>query len=165
MGHLTLIAEEICKFGTPKPPDALDPTVLERVNRDEWVQYVEGSLAETREKDNAVLGGVRPQDSMGARPLSIAGLTGGFTANTANTLASAGIGAGMASQDGFATSGDGAGQGFEINSGTMLSEFGDAGDDEDMEDEGERTEGRGVAFTDDEQVGELSFEDVDMDYR
>ena len=85
MGHLTLIAEEICKFGTPKPPETLDQTVLDRVNREEWVRYVDGPLAETREKDNAVLGGVRPQDSMGARPLSVAGLTGGFTSKVFST--------------------------------------------------------------------------------
>ena len=65
------------------------------------------------------------------------------------------------------------GQSFEINSGTMLSGFGDGDDDEDMEDngasghrEGERgSSGSSSAFSDDEQVGELSFDDVDMDYR
>ena len=163
MGHLTLIAEEVCKFGNR---DFLDQTVLDRVNRDEWIQYVEGTLAETRERDNAVLGGVRPQDSMGVRPMGMGGMGGGFTSNTASTLASAGIGSGMAPQDNLAMSEGTVGQSFEINSGTMLSGFGDGDeDDEMMEEDAARDGDRKGPFEDDEQVGELSFEDVDMEYR
>ena len=168
MGHLTLIAEEVCKFGNRHPPEVLDQAVLDRVNREEWITYVEGTLAETRDKDNAVLGGVRPQDSMGVRPMGgIGGIGAGFTSNTANTLASAGIGSGIAPADSLALSEGTVGQSFEINSGTMLSGFGgsDGDEDEDMEDDDNRKEERSSAFTDDEQVGELSFEDVDMDYR
>ena len=163
MGHLTLIAEEVCKFGNRQPPDSLDSIVLDRVNREEWVEYVEGTLAETRDKDNAVLGGVRPQDSIGNRPMGIGGMQGGFSSNASNALASAGIGSGIASSDGQ----DNAGQSFEINSGTMVSSFGDGDDDEEMEDEAERERERNATgpFSDDEQVGELSFEDVDMEYR
>ena len=163
MGHLTLIAEEVCKFGNR---DFLDQTVLDRVNRDEWIQYVEGTLAETRERDNAVLGGVRPQDSMGVRPMGMGGMGGGFTSNTASTLASAGIGSGMAPQDSLAVSEGTVGQSFEINSGTMLSGFGDGEDDDEMmEDDAARDGDRKGPFEDDEQVGELSLEDVDMEYR
>ena len=166
MGHLTLIAEEVCKFGNRYPPDSLDEAVLDRVSREEWMHYVDGTLAETRDKDNAVLGGVRPQDSIGQRPMGGGiggGIQGGFTSNTASTLASAGI----TPQDSLAISEGTVGQSFEINSGTMLSGFGDGDDDEDMEDgEEKREEGRGRGMVaDDEQVGELSFEDVDMDYR
>jgi SIT4-associating protein SAP185/190 len=165
MGHLTLIAEEVCKFGNRHPPESLEQVVLDSVNREAWIEYVEGTLAETRDKDNAVLGGVRPQDAMGVRPMGVGGLGGGFTSNTANTLASAGI----TPQDSMAMSEGTVGQSFEINSGTMLSGFGgsDGEDDEDMglEEEQGREEERVSAFTDDEQVGELSFEDVDMDYR
>ena len=126
MGHLTLIAEEVCKFGNRHPPESLDQVVIDRVNREEWITYVEGTLAETRDKDNAVLGGVRPQDSIGVRGMGIGGglgggLGGGFTSNTANTLASAGIGAGIASQDSLAMSEGTVGQSFEINSGTMMN--------------------------------------------
>ena len=168
MGHLTLIAEEVCKFGNRHPPEALDQTILDRVNRDAWNEYVDGTLTETRDKDNAVLGGVRPQDSMGVRPMGVGGIGGGFSSNTANTLASAGI----TPQDSLAMSEGSVGQSFEINSGTMLSGFGgDAEEDDDdemvLDDEAERAKEGGArsAFTDDEQVGELSFEDVDMDYR
>jgi len=165
MGHLTLIAEEVCKFGNRQPAESLDETVMERVNRDEWVQYVEGSLAETREKDNAVLGGVRPQDSIGARQLGIGG--GGFTSNSANTLASAG----MVPQDSLAMVGEGAATtNFTINSGTLASGFGDDEDDEEMEDEvvgaGEMSGvDRSAAFTEDDQVGELSIDYSDLDAR
>lgn len=157
MGHLTLIAEEVCKFGNRQPPDSLDQIILDGVNRAEWIEYVEGTLAETRDKDNAVLGGIRPQDSIGARPM---GLGGGFSANTASTLASAGIGAGIAANDSGLDGGGGGG--FEINSGTMLSSFGDGDEDEEMEEDNlEATR----HLEEDEQVGELSFEDVDMEYR
>ncbi|KAM0716454.1 hypothetical protein Q7P37_007899 [Cladosporium fusiforme] len=175
MGHLTLIAEEVCKFGNRVPPESFDPVVFERVGREEWTQYVDGTLAETRDKDNAVLGGVRPESAM-QRPMSMGGGGGGlqssFSANTTNTLASAGIGAGASAQDSLAMSEGTVGQSFEVNSGTMLSGFGDGDDDdddEDMEDHDARDQERrgsaGSAFSEDEQVGELSFDDVDMDYR
>lgn len=167
MGHLTLIAEEVCKFGNRQPPETLDPVIGDRVNRDEWIQYVEGILAETRDKDNAVLGGVRPENAIGVRAIGIGGLSSGFTSNTANTLANAGLGTNMTPQDSLAMSEGTVGQSFEINSGTMLG-GGDGmsgDDDEEMEDEAiTRERERRAAFAEDEQVGELSF-DVDMDYR
>lgn len=166
MGHLTLIAEEVCKFGNRHPPEALDQVVLDRVNREPWIQYVEGTLAETRDKDNAVLGGVRPQDSMGVRQMG--GLGGGFSSGAASSgLASAGI----APADTLAMSEGTVGQSFEINSGTMLSGFGDGSDDDEEMDlagdaEGDSGGDGGQRIVgDDEQVGELSFEDVEMDYR
>jgi SIT4-associating protein SAP185/190 len=178
MGHLTLIAEEVCKFGNRLPPESLDPVVFERVGREKWSQYVEGTLAETRDKDNAVLGGVRPENAV-QRPMSMGGAGGGlqsnFSSNTANTLANAGIGSGgVSAQDSLAMSEGTVGQSFEVNSGTMLSGFGDGDDDddddEDMEDHDARDQenrrgSAGSAFSEDEQVGELSFDDVDMDYR
>lgn len=174
MGHLTLIAEEVCKFGNRQPPEALDHSVHDRVNRPEWIQYVETTLTETRDKDNAVLGGVRPENAIGMRAgMGGSGISGGgFNANSASALASAGIGSGATAQDTLAMSEGTVGQSFEINSGTMLSGFGDGDDDEDMEDDGHggregepRRASAGSAFSEDEQVGELSFDDVDMDYR
>lgn len=166
MGHLTLIAEEVCKFGNRHPSEALNQVVMDRVNREPWIQYVEGTLAETRDKDNAVLGGVRPQDSIGVRQMG--GLGGGFSSGAASSgLASAGI----APADTLAMSEGTVGQSFEINSGTMLSGFGDGSDDDDEMDlagdlEGDSGgDGGQKMLDDDEQVGELSFEDVEMDYR
>jgi SIT4-associating protein SAP185/190 len=61
MGHLTLIAEEVVKFTERHPPEFLSKAVLEMVMAESWVHYVEQVLAETRERDNAILGGVRPE--------------------------------------------------------------------------------------------------------
>lgn len=166
MGHLTLIAEEVCKFGNRFPADVLDINMSNRVNRDEWIQYIDGTLAETRDKDNAVLGGVRPENAI-ARPGASGSLQGGFSSNTANALASAGIGTGVTEEDSLAMSEGTVGESFE-GGNSMLSQF---GDDEDDMDEAEivRDEDRrgstGSQFSEDEQVGELSFDDVDMDYR
>jgi SIT4-associating protein SAP185/190 len=67
MGHLTLIAEEVVKFTERHPPELLSESVLEKVMNGEWITYVEVTLAETRERDNAILGGVRPDMSVGPR--------------------------------------------------------------------------------------------------
>jgi len=61
MGHLTLIAEEVVKFTERHPPELLSENVLDKVMSRDWINYVEGALAETRERDNAILGGVRPE--------------------------------------------------------------------------------------------------------
>ncbi|KAH6639920.1 SIT4 phosphatase-associated protein-domain-containing protein [Truncatella angustata] len=67
MGHLTLIAEEVVKFTERNPPELLSELVLDRVMSQDWINYVEGALAETRERDNAILGGVRPEVAMSNR--------------------------------------------------------------------------------------------------
>lgn len=153
MGHLTLIAEEVCKFGNRQSPEVLDTGIGERVSRPEWTTYVEGILAETRDRDNAVLGGVRPETAIGVR----AGV--GSFGGAGGGLVSAGLGT-MTPQDTLALSEGTVGQSsFEIETdGGGLRGFGD--DDDDEEEEERRTGG----VDDDEQVGELSF-DVDMDYR
>jgi SIT4-associating protein SAP185/190 len=67
MGHLTLIAEEVVKFSERHPPELLCQSVLDKVMSQQWIDYVEQTLAETRERDNAILGGVRPDMSVGPR--------------------------------------------------------------------------------------------------
>ncbi|KAK4959009.1 sporulation-induced protein [Elasticomyces elasticus] len=164
MGHLTLIAEEVCKFGHRQPPESLDQSVHDSVSKPEWLRYVDGTLSETRDKDNAVLGGVRPENAIGMRNAGLGGGGGGigsgFTNNSASALASAGIGSGnVTAQDSLAMSEGTVGQSFEINSGTMLSGFGDGDDDEDMLEEEQQTLDRArpeatrshSAFSDDEQ--------------
>lgn len=168
MGHLTLIAEEVCKFGNRHPPETLEQVVLDRVNREDWIKYVEGTLAETRDKDNAVLGGVRPQDSIGVRS-HIGGLGGGTfsSGNASSGLASAGL----APQDSLAMAEGTVGQSFEIDSGGgMLSGFGDGSDEEeedemDLAGDVEGSDASRRIVDEDEQVGELSFEDVEMEMR
>lgn len=60
MGHLTLIAEEVVKFTERHPPELISKSVLDKVMSQGWISYVEQTLADTRERDNAILGGVRP---------------------------------------------------------------------------------------------------------
>jgi len=162
MGHLTLIAEEVCKFVERHPAELLGEHVMERTARQEWTSYVDGTLTETRDKDNAVLGGVRPENAMGMR----SGLMnqGGFAGNN-NSSALADAGLGSVPADTLALADTGAPVGFESNTSAtgLLSGFGEAEDEE--EEEGTEGERREKAVNDDEQVGELSFDDDDMSFR
>ncbi|KAH8670177.1 SIT4 phosphatase-associated protein-domain-containing protein [Tricladium varicosporioides] len=132
MGHLTLIAEEVVKFTERHPPELLSESVLEKVMNGEWITYVEVTLAETRERDNAILGGVRPDMSVGPRQavmnaVNAANNFGG--ASSALTEAGLNGSAGLDSID--LANGNGA-TGFAL-SGTLLSGFGSSSDEEDDE--------------------------------
>lgn len=160
MGHLTLVAEEVVKFSERHPPELLSRSVMEAVLNPEWIDYVEQTLSETRERDNAILGGVRPDMSVGPRQamLSNSGSGQGFS-NTSNALAEAGLNGGI---------GGSAFQGFDLNQGSVsggafgtgggtsvLSGFGSSSDDEDedMEDPDDREAGN--AEGDSENVGDF----------
>lgn len=86
MGHLTLVAEEVVKFSDRVPPELISPLVLEKVTSSAWNDYVEQTLSETREKDNAILGGVRPDVSLGPRQtvLNAVNAAGGVSVALAN---------------------------------------------------------------------------------
>ena len=150
MGHLTLVAEEVVKFSDRHPPELLSPAVLDRVTSQQWNDYVENTLSETRERDNAILGGVRPDMTLGPRQAVLNAVTAAAAANNSNfaggasaALANAGLngGPGLDSMDlasnGSATSNSA----FGLNSGSLLSGFGSSSDEEDEEmeeiDEGE----------------------------
>jgi SIT4-associating protein SAP185/190 len=139
MGHLTLIAEEVVKFTERHPPELLSESVLEKVMAQDWVNYVEGALAETRERDNAILGGVRPEVAMsrasaqglmggGFSGLSSIGLGGGGS----SALADAGLNGGT---DVAESSGSGGIGPFAISAGTLMSGFGSSSDEEDDEEQ------------------------------
>ncbi|PHH83023.1 hypothetical protein CDD82_3935 [Ophiocordyceps australis] len=139
MGHLTLIAEEVVKFTERHPPELLSEMVLDKVMSQDWINYVEGALAETRERDNAILGGVRPDVAMGHRAsiggngLSGVGLPslGGASAMTSNALAEAGLNGGIELNE---VGGNSIGP-FTISAGASGSGFGSSSDED--EDEGE----------------------------
>ncbi|KUI53388.1 Extragenic suppressor of kinetochore protein 1 [Cytospora mali] len=104
MGHLTLIAEEVVKFTERHPPELLSETVLQKVMDQDWINYVEGALAETRERDNAILGGVRPEVAMSNRQaggLAAVGLSslgaafGSSQGGGSSALADAGLNGGL----------------------------------------------------------------------
>ncbi|KAL7624702.1 sporulation-induced protein [Parahypoxylon ruwenzoriense] len=160
MGHLTLIAEEVVKFTERNPPELLSELVLDRVMSQDWINYVEGALAETRERDNAILGGVRPEIPLNNRPqmagnglggmgLSSLGL-GGAQGGGSNALAEAGLNGsgGMEIQD----NGSGSSLGpFSISSGLLSgSGFGSSSDEEedDAEDNEEDVNNEFRAYTD-----------------
>ena len=92
MGHLTLIAEEVVKFSERYSPENLSQSVYNSLTSQEWISYVDQKLAETRERDNAVLGGIRPDPrSMPGIPgLSLA-LAGKWSAMGSAALADAGL--------------------------------------------------------------------------
>ncbi|KAK3935260.1 Extragenic suppressor of kinetochore protein 1 [Diplogelasinospora grovesii] len=140
MGHLTLIAEEVVKFTERHPPELLSESVLEKVMAQEWINYVEGALAETRERDNAILGGVRPEVAMSNRAanasgLASIGLTGGLAGlNLGNSggssaLAEAGLHGGQEQSE---SSQHGP---FAISAGTLMSGFGSSSDEDDEEEQ------------------------------
>lgn len=164
MGHLTLIAEEVVKFSDRHPPELLSQSVLDKVTSKQWSDYVENTLSETRERDNAILGGVRPDMSVPPRQAVLNGLqANAFNTGGSNALAQAGLNgsAGLDSMD-LASNGSATSSAFGISSGgSLLSGFGSSSDEEDEEmEEIEEGEGAGVGTSD--NVGEISLEDVEM---
>lgn len=145
MGHLTLIAEEVVKFTERHPPELLSETVLQKVMDQEWINYVEGALAETRERDNAILGGVRPEVALSNRQagglaavgLSSLGAAFNSSQGSSSGLAEAGLNGGL-SEMGEGGTGNGIGP-FAISAGTLMSGFGSSSD-EDEDEEGENEE-------------------------
>ncbi|PWY87629.1 SAPS-domain-containing protein [Aspergillus heteromorphus CBS 117.55] len=143
MGHLTLIAEEVVKFSERHSPELLSPTVMENVLSPEWIDYVEQTLSETRERDNAILGGVRPDMSIGHRQGM---LNTGQSINASSALAEAGLNgsAGGTGFQGFDMMNQGSVSGGAFGAGggsSLLSGFASSSDDdedEEMEDQEER---------------------------
>ncbi|OJJ49052.1 hypothetical protein ASPZODRAFT_13789 [Penicilliopsis zonata CBS 506.65] len=138
MGHLTLIAEEVVKFTERHPPELLSPTVLNNVLNPDWIEYVERTLSETRERDNAILGGVRPDVSIGHRQAMLN--SGGQSLGNSSALADAGLNGGIGANSnfqGFDTinqgSVSGGAFGLSGNNNSLLSGFGSSSDDEDEE--------------------------------
>jgi SIT4-associating protein SAP185/190 len=168
MGHLTLIAEEVVKFAERIPPETLSQLVLEKVTAPEWIDYVEHTLAETRERDNAILGGVRPDVSLGPRQavLNAVGSTSGIS----------GLGGSLSSLTG--SSGLGGLENVELTNNTttnnnstylfsgssLMSGFSHGSSDEEDEDMDEGEPERRSILDDSDQVGEVSFDDTDMSY-
>ena len=167
MGHLTLVAEEVVKFSDRQPPELLSQVVLEKVTSQQWSEYVENTLSETRERDNAILGGVRPDMSLGPRQavLNAVNAAHGFGQGASSALANAGLNGnpGLDSMD-LASNGSGTSNGGfgGLGSGSLLSGFGSSSDEEDEEME-EIDEGDAGAGQD--SVGGLLFEDIDMSDR
>ncbi|KAG4420415.1 hypothetical protein IFR04_006431 [Cadophora malorum] len=133
MGHLTLIAEEVVKFTERHPPELLSDSVLDKVMNGEWVTYVEVTLAETRERDNAILGGVRPDMSVGPRQAVMNAVNAATNFGGASSaLADAGLN-GSAGLDSIDLANGNGTSAFTLSGGTLLSGFGSSSDEEDDE--------------------------------
>ncbi|CZS96365.1 related to extragenic suppressor of kinetochore protein 1 [Rhynchosporium graminicola] len=132
MGHLTLIAEEVVKFTERHPPELLSDSVLDKVMNGEWVTYVEVTLAETRERDNAILGGVRPDTSVGPRQAVMNAVNAATNfSGTSSALADAGLNGAIGLDSIDLANGNGT-SAFTLSGGT-LSGFGSSSDEEDDE--------------------------------
>jgi SIT4-associating protein SAP185/190 len=146
MGHLTLVAEEVVKFSERHPPELLSRSIMESVLNPDWIDYVEQTLSETRERDNAILGGVRPDMAVGPRQTNISSGQG-FSSNSSNALAEAGLNGGVSgsSFQGFdLNQGSASGGAFGGGGSALLSGFASSSDDdedEEMEDQDERDAG------------------------
>lgn len=58
VGHLTLISEEVVKFGSLFIPESVHPDVAMALADREWIDYVHNDLLQLREQYNTVLGKV-----------------------------------------------------------------------------------------------------------
>jgi SIT4-associating protein SAP185/190 len=174
MGHLTLIAEEVVKFTERHPPELLSESVLEKVMNGEWITYVEVTLAETRERDNAILGGVRPDMSVGPRQavMNAVNAANNFGGGS-SALAEAGLN-GAAGLDSIDLANGNGSSGFTISGGTLLSGFGSSSDEEDdeMDEDNDEDGGRnnsgaaevGVSVPPAPNLDKFDDEEVDYEY-
>jgi SIT4-associating protein SAP185/190 len=176
MGHLTLIAEEVVKFTERHPPHILSQSVLDKVMSPQWVEYVEQTLAETRERDNAILGGVRPDMSVGPRQAVLNAVNAaqgyGNTTSALSGLATGNGALGLDTAELTSATGNTQSGGYLFSGSSLLSGFNHGSSDEEDEEMGGEEESTlresdfpKAPIDDSDQVGELSFEDVDMDYR
>jgi len=173
MGHLTLVAEEVVKFSERHPAELLSRSVMDKVLNRQWIDYVEQTLSETRERDNAILGGVRPDMSVGPRQAVLNAVNAAQGFGNSSALANAGLNGAAGGAQGL-DSIDLSNHGSASSGGSfgLLSGFGSSSDDEDEEME-EAEEDEILRATTEtapaegasENVGDLSFEDVDMSDR
>ncbi|KIW73309.1 hypothetical protein PV04_01440 [Phialophora macrospora] len=138
MGHLTLVAEEVVKFGERHPRELLSPTVQDCIYSQAWEEYVTKTLAETRERDNAILGGFRPDNGLGPRQAVLNAVNSGQGfGGPGSALAGVGLGGGQHALDSIDLSNNGSATSAGYNSsGSLSSGFGSSSDDddEDMDD-------------------------------
>ncbi|KAL8683571.1 MAG: hypothetical protein Q9186_000483 [Xanthomendoza sp. 1 TL-2023] len=150
MGHLTLIAEEVVKFSDRHPNETLSQAVLDKVTSKQWSDYVENTLSETRERDNAILGGIPPNISVGPRQAVLNAVNAaGFGGGASNALVNTGLNGtgGLDSMD-LASNGGSASSAFGLSNGSLLSGFGSSSDEEDEEMEEVEADEAGIGGSD-----------------
>lgn len=178
MGHLTLIAEEVVKFSERHPREVLSTQVMEKLTHPDWIDYVEHALSDTRERENAILGGVKPDITMSHRQAVLNAISAPTALQgPSSALADAGLNGGFST--GFSlnnlnfdnqASASGGAFGFNSNlSGTgvsLFSGFGSSSDDEDedMEDRQDNHDSQtiGSGLVSPKYGDDGWFEDIDM---
>jgi SIT4-associating protein SAP185/190 len=135
MGHLTLVAEEVVKFSERHPAELLSQTVMEKVLDRQWIDYVEQTLSQTRERDNAVLGGIRPDIGIGPRQAVLNAVNASQGFGNSAALANAGLNGGQQPLDTIDLSNNGSASSatFSQGAGSSFSGFGSSSEDEDMD--------------------------------
>jgi SIT4-associating protein SAP185/190 len=133
MGHLTLVAEEVVKFSERHPAELLSQTVMEKVLDRQWIDYVEQTLSQTRERDNAVLGGIRPDIGIGPRQAVLNAVNASQPFGNSAALANAGLNGGQQPLDTIDLSNNGSASSGSFSQGasSSFSGFGSSSDDED----------------------------------
>ena len=133
MGHLTLVAEEVVKFSERHPAELLSQTVMEKVLDRQWIDYVEQTLSQTRERDNAVLGGIRPDIGIGPRQAVLNAVNASQGFGNSAALANAGLNGGQQPLDTIDLSNNGSASSgtFSQGASSSFSGFGSSSDDED----------------------------------
>jgi len=133
MGHLTLVAEEVVKFGERHSRETLSELVQGYIYGKDWEDYVTKTLAETRDRDNAILGGFRPENGLGPRQavLNAVNANSGFAGS--NALAQAGLAGGQQGLDSVDLSNNGSAtsSSYQTAGSSLLSGFGSSSDDDD----------------------------------
>ncbi|RMD41252.1 hypothetical protein DV735_g3865, partial [Chaetothyriales sp. CBS 134920] len=127
MGHLTLVAEEVVKFGERQPRELLSVPVQDSIYGKDWDEYVSTTLAETRERDNAILGGFRPEPAPRQGMLNTVNAHAGLGPSQA--LQNAGIGGQPLDSIELNRGSDTSEQFSSV--GSLLSGFGSSSDDDD----------------------------------
>jgi SIT4-associating protein SAP185/190 len=174
MGHLTLVAEEVVKFSERHPAELLSQTVMDKVLEKQWIDYVEQTLSETRERDNAILGGVRPDMSVGPRQSVLNAVNASQGFGNSSALANAGLNGGIAGQEGLegielSNNGSASSAAFGSAGGSLLSGFGSSSDDEDEEmdeaedDESARAAAAALSTADTGQTENVGDSDFDLE--
>lgn len=155
MGHLTLVAEEVVKFAERHAPEVLGQKVLEKVSNPVWIEYVEETLAATRERDNAILGGVRPDMHLGARVTGLGSSQAQAFNNNSSSTGQLSLGGGALENIDLANGvNSGVGGGKEATSSGFGSSSDEEDDDMDHDDDDEVTT-VGLSGSSD-QVGDLN---------
>ncbi|RMZ87234.1 hypothetical protein DV736_g5539, partial [Chaetothyriales sp. CBS 134916] len=139
MGHLTLVAEEVVKFGERQPKELLSVPVQDSIYGKDWDEYVSKTLAETRERDNAILGGFRPESGLGPRQAVLNAVNASAGLGASQALQNAGIGGQPLDSIELNRGSDTSEQFSSV--GSLLSGFGSSSDDDDEDmDDGDDSE-------------------------